>query len=379
MTTPNDPTPRSAREGSLAEEEAIRGERGPGRDGGAGTAPGRQSVSGGHGEAYELPPDEPTSGPWHRSHFYIPPTGPWPEDVPKNQDLDWWRYRDDPKGARRAELRIAFCWIITLLAGLGLAVTYVVAGEQSQVLGIFLAFGFGGLAIGLILWARDLLPGQEVTAHREHQGGSGDVARNELVTSLSRAIEPMARRPFLLKVLLPVGGIFGLAAFFPLASLGPRPGRTLFSSGWYTGAHLVNQDGARIQPRDLPVNAIMTVFPEGRMDYPQVATVLINLGNAPFEIAPGRQGWNIGGIVAFSKICTHAGCPASLYNVHSHQLVCPCHQSTFDVLYDCRPVFGPAPRPLPQLPLAVDKDGYLIAQSDYHQPVGPGFWGRGRG
>ena len=386
MTTTNDPTPRPSDQGSLAgEEERSR------PDGGAGTVeetgartgteprglPGGDGGGHGHGEAYDLPPDEPTSGPWHRSHFYIPPTGPWPEDVPKNQDLDWWRYRDDPKGARRAELRVAFCFMITLLSGLGLAVSYIVAGFQSQILGAFLAFGFGGIGVGLVLWARDLLPGHEVTAHREHQGGSGDVARNELVTSFSRAVEPMARRPFLLKVLLPVAGVFGLATLFPIASLGPRPKRTLFSSGWFTGAHLVSQDGTRIKPSDILVNGIITVFPEGRMSAPMSATVLINLGNAPFEIQRGREGWNIGGLVAFSKICTHAGCPASLYNVESHQLVCPCHQSTFDVLLDARPVFGPASRSLPQLPLAVDKDGFLVAQSDYTEPVGPGFWQRG--
>jgi ubiquinol-cytochrome c reductase iron-sulfur subunit len=330
---------------------------------------------GAHGDV-PVPEGEPTSGPWHRSHFFIPPTGPWPEDVPKNQDLEWWRYRDDPKGARRAEMRIVFCWMITLLSGLGLAVTYCVASFQSQVIGAFLLCGFAGLGVGLILWARDLLPGLEVTAHREHQDGSGDVARQEVVNSLSRAIEPMARRPFLLKVLLPVGGVFGLAAFFPLASLGPRPHTALYSSGWTTGSHLVTEDGRRLKPSDLQVNGILTVFPEGRMSDPQSATVLINLGNAPFVVAKGREGWQVQGVVAFSKICTHAGCPVGLYNVESHQLVCPCHQSTFDVLLDCKPVFGPASRSLPQLALATDEQGYLIAQADYDQAVGPGFWNR---
>jgi ubiquinol-cytochrome c reductase iron-sulfur subunit len=82
-------------------------------------------------------------------------------------------------------------------------------------------------------------------------------------------------------------------------------------------------------------------------------------------------------LVAFSKICTHAGCPASLYNVQTHQLICPCHQSTFDVLKDCKPVFGPASRSLPQLPIGVDGDGYVIATKGYQEPVGPGFWNRG--
>jgi len=84
----------------------------------------------------------------------------------------------------------------------------------------------------------------------------------------------------------------------------------------------------------------------------------------------------VGGYVAFSKVCTHAGCPVGLYRSTNHELLCPCHQSTFDVLDGCRPVFGPAARSLPQLPLAVNTDGYLIAQSDFTEPVGPGYWNR---
>jgi ubiquinol-cytochrome c reductase iron-sulfur subunit len=383
MTTTNEPSGLNDADVALDDETRSRADAEAGLSGhddlaatSAGSAHGGGHGGNGHG-AYDLPPDEPTSGPWHRSHFFIPPTGPWPDDVPKNQDLDWWRYRDDPKGARRAELRIAFCWIVTMLAGLGLAVTYCVAGEQSQAIGAFLVCGFLGLGVGLILWARDLLPGIEVTAHREHQGGSGDTARGEVVTSLSRALEPMARRPFLLKILLPVGGVFGVAAFFPLASLGPRPHTTLYHTGWGPGSHVVSEDGRRIKATDIEANGILTVFPEGQISQPQSATVLINIGDSHFEVGKGREGWTVGSVVAFSKICTHAGCPASLYNVESHQLVCPCHQSTFDVLLDCKPVFGPAARSLPQLPLSVDDDGYLISQSDYTEPVGPGFWNRG--
>ena len=89
------------------------------------------------------------------------------------------------------------------------------------------------------------------------------------------------------------------------------------------------------------------------------------------------MGWNIGSLVAFSKICTHAGCPASLYNVETHQLICPCHQSTFDVLEDCKPVFGPASRSLPQLAITTNGDGHVAAQHGYLEPVGPGVWNRG--
>ena len=92
----------------------------------------------------------------------------------------------------------------------------------------------------------------------------------------------------------------------------------------------------------------------------------------------GREDWTVENIVAYSKICTHAGCPVGLYQAELGLLLCPCHQSTFDVLEWARPVFGPAARSLPQLPLALDDDGYIIATGDFSGPVGPGFWDRGR-
>lgn len=309
-------------------------------------------------------------------HFGIDPDEPWPDDVPKGQDDSHWRFENDPKRARIAELKIAACWICTLLASIGLAWVYV-AGGQTTVEGILWAVAFLGLGIGLIWWARDLLPSHEVTASRGHHDVSSEGDRSAVAESFARGLEPIARRPFLFKTLGAVAGAFGLVTLFPLASLGPRPHMDLYHTKWGKGTRAVTEDGKPIKPAEIPYNGILTVFPEGHLDDALSPTLLINIGNLPFEIPRQRVGWNIGGIVAFSKICTHAGCPASLYNVISHQLVCPCHQSTFDVLLDCKPVFGPAPRSLPQLPIALDSDGYIVSQSDYDQPVGPGFWNRG--
>jgi len=89
-----------------------------------------------------------------------------------------------------------------------------------------------------------------------------------------------------------------------------------------------------------------------------------------------RASWSYDGIVAYSKVCTHVGCPVALYEQQTHHLLCPCHQSQFDVTEHAKVIFGPAARPLPQLPIAVDDEGYLIAQSDFHEPVGPSFWER---
>jgi ubiquinol-cytochrome c reductase iron-sulfur subunit len=94
------------------------------------------------------------------------------------------------------------------------------------------------------------------------------------------------------------------------------------------------------------------------------------------RIRPGRQGWNYGQFFAFSKICTHVGCPVSLYEQQTNRILCPCHQSQFNLLDSCRPTFGPATRSLPQLPIELDDEGYFVAQSDFHEPIGPGFWER---
>jgi ubiquinol-cytochrome c reductase iron-sulfur subunit len=265
---------------------------------------------------------------------------------------------------------------MSVLAAIGLMAVYV-AGGQTQVEGACWAVAFLGLGVGFILWARDLLPGNDVIASRGHHDVSAEGDRMAVAESLSRGIEPMARRPFLFKMLGAVGGIFGIAAIFPLASLGPRPHRDLYDTKWGKGTRAITADGTPIKPTDLPKNGILTIFPEDGRDDALSPTVLINLGDVPFEVQPGRESWHIGGIVAYSKICTHAGCPAGLYNVLSHQLVCPCHQSTFDVLEECKPVFGPASRALPQLPLTVNDQGYIVSQSDYTEPVGPGFWNRG--
>lgn len=305
---------------------------------------------------------------------------PWPDDIPADQDDSWYPLHDEPWRARRLEYIIALLWGITAVCGIGLMVVYWTGG-QAQLEGYFLLFGFGCLGVGLLLWARFLLPGQEVAASRGDHISTPE-ERAAVVDSLSRGTEVMmSRRGFLVKkVLVPVGGIFGIAALWPLASLGPRPGNELYHTQWYPGARLVTEDGRAITVDDISVDGLVTVWPEGFIDAPESAAVVINIGGAPIESRPGQAGFEVisgaNGLVAFSKVCTHAGCAVSLFNVLSLQLICPCHQSTFNILQDCKPVFGPASRPLPQLPLGVSSDGFLIARSDFIEPVGPGFWNR---
>jgi len=119
------------------------------------------------------------------------------------------------------------------------------------------------------------------------------------------------------------------------------------------------------------------VWPEGHTDAADAPTLLIRTRKSQdFKPRKGREDWSVDGHIAYSVICTHLGCPVKLYEQQTHHLFCPCHQSTFDASNGAKVVFGPAARSLPQLPLALDDEGYFIAQSDYTEPVGPSFWER---
>lgn len=305
---------------------------------------------------------------------------PWPGDVPPEQDDTWYPLKHDPWRARRLEYIIAFLWGITAVCSVGLMVVYWTGG-QAQIEGGLFAGATGCLGVGLLLWARKLLPGHDITAARGHHVSDPE-ERAAIVESLSRGTDAMmSRRGFLVKkVLGPVGAIFGVALVWPLASLGPRPGQALYKTKWYPGARLVTEDGRPVKVDDVMVDGLLTVFPEGFIGDASSPAVLINIGGEPVEARKGQDGFELisgaNGLVCFSKVCTHAGCAVSLFNVLSMQLICPCHQSTFDILQDCKPVFGPASRPLPQLPLGVRSDGYLIARRDFVEPIGPGFWNR---
>ncbi len=131
-----------------------------------------------------------------------------------------------------------------------------------------------------------------------------------------------------------------------------------------------------MRPDTLSVGGTITVFPEGATQAGDSQVVLVRVAAGRNRPRRGRETWAPEGNLAYSKICTHVGCPVGLYQEDTHELVCPCHQSTFDVLDGARPNFGPATRPLPQLPLAVDGEGFLVARRDFTEAVGPGFWNR---
>ena len=148
----------------------------------------------------------------------------------------------------------------------------------------------------------------------------------------------------------------------------------MFHTKWTPGAQLVTFDGRPITRDVLAGGGFMVAFPQGHTDAADSQVVLLHLNSELFTRQPGRESWSPEGFVAYSRVCTHAGCAVAQYEDEDHVLLCPCHQSTFDVLHGARPVSGPAGRPLPQLPLMIDAAGNLRAQRDFDQAIGPGFW-----
>jgi ubiquinol-cytochrome c reductase iron-sulfur subunit len=274
---------------------------------------------------------------------------------------------------RRDEWLAAAAFLVCGAAGIGLAAVYL-EGGQPQLEGILLAVAFGGLAFGLVWWARTLLP-NELSVQERHDLATSEPDREAFEDDLERG--HVDRRHFLLRALgVGLGGL-GVAALFPIRSLGPSPGRALYRTPWRRGLKLVTESGTPVRVADVPFGGLVTVFPEGSPGSADGQAVLMRVQPGQLTPAPGRESWTPDGLVAYSKICTHAGCPVGLFEASTNQLLCPCHQSAFDVLHGARPVFGPAAAPLPQLPLSIVGDE-IQADGDFSDPVGPAFWRRDR-
>ena len=265
-------------------------------------------------------------------------------------------------------------FLLSAAAAIGLAILYA-RGGNVQLEGALILVCFGALGAGLVTIAHRLLPTAQYAEEREPlPTAAGD--RKAFEHDLERG-ESFTRRRFLTGSLLAALGAIGAAAVFPIRSLGPSPGRSLERTSWRRGSRLVTEDGAVVAAEDIPLNGLLTVFPEGSRGSADAQTVLVRVRPELLHPAPGREDWSPDGLIAYSKVCTHAGCPVGLYQARTHQLLCPCHQSAFDVLEGARPVLGPAARALPQLPLEIGDDGVLMAQRDFLEPIGPAYWNRG--
>ena len=273
---------------------------------------------------------------------------------------------------------------VTLLLGVVLVAAFGACywvNAKPWTLGATMGGGLFFLGVGLIAWGKYLMPRGPFVEER-HELATSEEDRNAMAAAIVERGGGIMQRRKLLGGILGAGlGIFGVVAIFPLLrSLGPLPKGTLFSTDWKKGTYLVDITGRRVSVGEMAVGSIVTVYPEGKQntDRGQAVdqTVLIRISNENFTTQKGRETWGPKGYVAYSKLCTHLGCPVGLYEQELQLLVCPCHQSMFDVTNGAIPQFGPAPRPLPQLPLYVDAAGYLRSQKGFDQPVGPGFWER---
>ena len=267
--------------------------------------------------------------------------------------------------------------VVGFLGFIGFGVAYwVVASTQWEA--ITLGVGLLGLGFGVTAWGKYLMP-QGPFVEERHEFHSTEAEREAMTAAITQRGGMVVKRRRLLGGLFLAGSTaMGIVLLFPLLrSLGPKPGTTLFETNWKKGSKLVTIDGRQVTVDDLEVGGVLTVFPQGYTGSSPDQVILLRLSNQLQPLAPpGRTSWGVAGYVAYSKMCTHLGCPVGLYQEQTQQLVCPCHQSIFNVLAGAVPEFGPAPRPLPQLPITVDSSGHLRATGGFNQAVGPGFWER---
>jgi len=302
--------------------------------------------------------------------------------------------------AKRAEKVVAACFVFAFIAGCGFIAAYVGLGVHSVdkalrsnlALGTSLAVTLIALGLGMLLWVRHLMPDVEVIEER-HELRSDDVDRAAFSETFVQGSEysQVVKRPLVRRTLL-LGTLPLVAApLVLLRDLGPLPGTYMRNTVWSPGRRLLLYGtNTPITPAEFSApGSMITIVPEGYTDNPEeqvkAGVILIKFRPGELQIPTRTQGstligtmnWTVDNIVAYSKICTHIGCPVALYEQTTHHILCPCHQSTFDAATGATVIFGPAARPLPQLPLTTDAEGYLVAKSDFTQPVGPSFWERG--
>jgi ubiquinol-cytochrome c reductase iron-sulfur subunit len=282
-------------------------------------------------------------------------------------------------GTRRSggERLPAALFLLGIAGVIGFAACYF-AGGNTQLMGLSAALGLMGIGAGMVVWAKRFM----TPPHPEIEPRGRLASTAEEIEAFKADFEvgeyEMERRGLLTKLLGGAIGVAGLAAVVPLLSLGPSPGIGFKRSKWANGRYVVDEQGHRILATQINTDSVLTVFPENELGSELSQALLIGVRAGEFDVLPGRDGWTPNNVACFSKVCTHAGCPVGLYQAQLGYLICPCHQSTFNVNTGCDPIFGPAATPLPQLPLSTDAQGYLVATGDFSSPPGPGFWDQDR-
>ncbi|KAA1423527.1 Rieske 2Fe-2S domain-containing protein [Mumia zhuanghuii] len=333
-------------------------------------------------EGHDVEPAEPIDNPG------------LPEHLPRPTDVD-------PKLEKRAERQVAGMFTAAIVLAVGFCVAYFTVPKDAEIFGWFslnLALGLtlGGalflIGIGAIQWAKKLMADHEVIEMR-HPARSSDEDREAALEAVDAGVDEsgFGRRPLIRNSLIGAVAFLGLPAIVMLRDLGPLPGDKPFNTVWRKGMRVVNDvSGEPLSPGDIEVGQLVNaqpsvffetdshghaVFHGTELLQAKAKASVIVVRIRPDDITPrkGQSNWDVDGIMVYSKICTHVGCPISLWEQQTHHLLCPCHQTTYDLADGGKVIFGPGHRPLPQLPLAVDEDGYLIATSDFREPVGPSF------
>ena len=300
-----------------------------------------------------------------------------PEPLPKSGRAEDREMESESQMRRRERLGtgLVVCFfLIAILGGIGFLIAYWSGGNNTQLLGGSLAVFLGAMGITLVLWARWLMSHKEAVEPR-HALASSPSAEKAAAKAFCDGVHDVRRRRLLTWMGLSGAGLFGTMVLSLLRSLGMSPDKSLYSRIWKGGQRLVTMDGKPVSLTSLQPGSMVTVFPEDQIGAERAQTVLIRVKEQLLQLPQDRASWAPGGYVAYSRVCTHAGCPVGEFEAEQSILLCPCHQSTFDVLRAAAPTGGPAARPLPQLPLYADADGTLRAGGGFTAPPGPGFWG----
>jgi ubiquinol-cytochrome c reductase iron-sulfur subunit len=331
------------------------------------------------------------------ARYPVPDPG-HPEHLPRLTDVD-------PRAADRATRQVAFLFGMVPILAIGFAVVYfAVPGDwffdfgpmraNARNLGLGVTFGLSLLFIGIgaVQWARTLMADQEMVDLR-HGATSKPEDQKWVLTELDNVVAEsrLTRRKIIGRTLLAALGFVFVPMLVGLADLGPWPTKkkraeTIEGTIWAEGVRLVHDVTFEpIKPEDIEIGQLINGQPDNLKDLEGTAfqvekakasIIIVRMNPNTIKIPDSRRDWQIGGILSYSKICTHVGCPISLWEQQTHHLLCPCHQSTFDLGNSGVVVFGPAARALPQLPITTDAEGYLVARSDFTVPVGPSFFER---
>ncbi len=305
------------------------------------------------------------------------PSNTEPAPIPHSGRADDRELEDEAQRERREHwgtIFVACAFLAAILGGVALLIFLWSGGASTAALGGSLALFLGGMGIVLVLWARWLMDHKQAVEPR-HELQSSPSERADAAEAFCGGARDIRRRRMLKWMTFAGAGVFGSMLLSLMRSLGMSPDAALHSHVWTQGQRLVTLDGKPVSLSSLQQGSTVTVFPENSIGSERAQTILIRVKEDLLRLPEDRASWAPGGYIAYSRVCTHAGCPVGEYEAEQSLLLCPCHQSTFDVLRAAAPTGGPAARPLPQLPLYADADGTLRAGGGFTAPPGPGFWG----